>query len=299
MRLNLKSVLASVAVVASLMYLGGCTKDEGVRPSAEVPIDERGPILGGSAGGASASLIGLSRDNQLIHLVAGPPAQATSVVPITGLRVGEQIIGIETRPSTKELFGVSNQNLLYKIDKFSGTARPVSVDSIEFNPNLTGDLLGLDFNPMDDVLRIVTSDGQNLRVSPTTGEVIGVDISFGATGPVSFNSIAYSFPTSLGGKSDLYGIDLLSGNLYKVVNPNAAEIQLVGNTGFSWTGDGGFEILPGNQVFTVQYGTSTVLKNPSGDDTGFPAFRLYGVSLASGKTFSYGQVRPLIGLAAR
>ncbi len=301
MRLNWKLFSLGLVVLTALFSVTGCSNEEEVRP-AGAEIQTRGPILGGGGGGlggGGAALIGLSPNNQLYHISVGPPAQVTNIIPIGGLRQAEVIIAIDTRPSTKELFGVSNNNLLYKIDKNTGVTRQVSTAPIPFD--LSGGLIGIDFDPQLDQIRLILVDGSNFRISPLNGALISTDASLGSF-PMKFNGIAYTVPTTLSGtgKAACYGIDLAGDGLWQLTDPINGTVKFLGKTGYNWTTEGGFEIIPGNVAYTAQYGgylTPNVYSN--GDLLSDPAYRLFAVNLTSGKVTSFGRIRDVIGLALK
>ena len=87
---------------------------------------------------------------------------------ITGLADGESLIGVDFRPSNGLLYGVgrigadpASLGQLYTIDVDSGLATAVGSRLIPLN----GNGLGVDFNPVPDLLRIVSDLGQNIRVA--------------------------------------------------------------------------------------------------------------------------------------
>jgi hypothetical protein len=87
---------------------------------------------------------------------------------ITGLADGESLIGVDFRPSNGLLYGVgrigadpASLGQLYTIDVDSGLATAVGSRLIPLN----GNAFGVDFNPVPDLLRIVSDLGQNIRVA--------------------------------------------------------------------------------------------------------------------------------------
>ena len=97
---------------------------------------------------------------------------------ITGLADGESLIGVDFRPSNGLLYGVgrigadpASLGQLYTIDVDSGLATAVGSRLIPLN----GNAFGVDFNPVPDLLRIVSDLGQNIRVRPLDGAVAGTD----------------------------------------------------------------------------------------------------------------------------
>jgi hypothetical protein len=289
MRLSIKVFYLGAAALAGTFMLAGCAKDEAVKPFSDSPIEERGL----TAPSANVALVGLTPNNELVNLMSGPPAVDMGVVPITGLRDQEFILAIDKRQRTNEHYGVSNQNILYRINVATGAATAVS--GTPFNPAISGSLVGADFNPMDDLLRIISNTGQILKVSPMTGAVTGVEAQLGL-GSQTINSVAYTPAANTIARPLLFELDINGNALYRLNNFGA--LQLVGLTGFGWSGEGGFEITSTYLGFAVQYGSS---RGPSigTDDTSQPAYRLYRMNLGTGRATSHGKVRPMIGLAVR
>lgn len=289
MRLNFKWFRLSSAVVITAALLAGCAKDELVKPASELSIEERGL----TAGTSNVALLGLTPNNELVNLMSGPPALDQGTVPITGLRDGELVIGIDKRQKTGELFGVTNMNYLYRIDAATGAA--VAVSTTEFNPPISGHLIGIDFNPQDDLLRVTSETGQVLKISPLTGLVTGTESVLNLGSATGINSIAYL--PYLGGLTGppLYEIDITTNALYR---KTGFGLQYVGATGYAWSGDGGFEITSTYYAFAAQYGYSRV-PVIGFDDTTQPAFRLFKIDLRTGKALAQGRVREMIGLTSR
>ena len=282
------------AVVLTGMLFSMCSTDEGVSPNDDGIISSRGLLTGGSS--TNVALIGLSAANELVSLQAGPPATETAVVPITGLREGETILGIDVRTKTGELYGLSSQSIIYKLDATTGVATPVGAP---FTPLLEGTIFGFDINPADDVIRVMSNKNQNLRISATTGQVVAIDpfVNFGG---YVLNSIAY-LPILSAGRAILYDLDVTTGALYKQTNANGGPLTYLGLTGFNWSGEGGFDISANAIGYTVQYGS--IRQSGSGtwgaDDTTQDAYRLYTVNLKNGKATSFGKVRPMIGVVVK
>jgi hypothetical protein len=278
-------------ITAALLV--GCAKDELVTPANDLQLDERGL----TAGSVNTPLVGLTPTNELVHLMSGPPVVEQAVIAITGLRDGESIIGIDSRQKTGQLFGVSNRNLLYLIDKNTGVATAVS--GTEFNPTLSGDFFGVDFNPQDDLLRIWSNTGQILKVSPVTGAVTGTEAVVNIGSATRINSVAY-MPLVQGSlvRPTVYELDLSTNSLYR--QTTFGSLQLVGATGFNWYNEGGFDITSQYYAFAVQYGESRGTSGTIGtEDTTQPADRLYKIDLRSGRATSQGKVRPMIGITTR
>lgn len=136
-----------------LLGLGGCgsIRDSDTRPE---------------------TVFAVTSSNVLIRFNAGKPGAISSYRPITGLQSGERIVGIDFRPANGRLYGVGTAGQLYTIDTGSAIAEPVGPG--RFRSLARGDV-GFDFNPVADRIRMVTGDGDNLRLDPDSGQVIDVD----------------------------------------------------------------------------------------------------------------------------
>lgn len=295
MRLNVKFFSYFATMFAFLFLAIGCAKEDSISPNDDLSIEERS-LIGGTP---SVPLIGLTPENQLVHLVSGPPVVEKALIAITGLRPEERMLAIDYRFRSRELYGVTSESILYKINPTTGVATPVT--GFVMNPTLDGETVGMDFDPVRDILRIVTSSGQNLQVSPLTGAVISVDAVLNPGTP-AVHGAAYSYSTKYQ-KGALYDIDLTEQTLY-VQNPqDGGTLEKVGSLGFTFEGEGGFEITTKNTAFAVQFGRSLWPGTDAGsaqyDVITEDAYRLLNINLTYGSAKSYGRVRPLIGLAAR
>lgn len=283
-------LLALLAVSATLIT--GCDKDS-ASGSDSLTLEERG--FNTTIAYTNTPLVGLTSTNELLSMVSGPPAVVSGRVPITGLRDGERILAIDTRPKTRELFGVSDMSFLYTLDPETGVATLVS--DIPMDPAVKGDIVSLDFNPMDDLIRLTTDAGQNLRISPVSGAVVGVDLpmNFGQT-VIASSAYSYVFGS---GRSMYYGLSAPEGVLWRSGNPNSGALQYVGDTGFDFLGDGGFEITNSNTAFVAQYCKARGGSIGAIDNTVSEAFRLMYIDLKSGKAVILGEIKECIGLAQR
>ena len=126
-------------------------------------------VVGLTTAPASQSLLTFTSEN---------PGEILSAVAITGLQPGEQVLGIDARPSTGDLYALTNGGRLYIIDPTTGVAStPVtlSADPSDISAPFTaldGSRFGIDFNPAADRLRVVSDTDQNLRIDPATGAVV-------------------------------------------------------------------------------------------------------------------------------
>lgn len=184
----------------------------------------------------AVTIFGATTANQLVRFDSATPGTLTTVGPITGLRDSENIVGIDFRPATGQLFAIGDKSGLYTINKSNGAATLVA----SLSPALSGAAFGIDFNPTVDRIRIVSNSGQNLRVNPTNGAVT-VD---GVLNPGTPNVTAAAYTNSFSGSTTttLFDIDTGSDTLFTQNPPNAGTLVAVGPLGVNATDVNGFDI---------------------------------------------------------
>ena len=101
----------------------------------------------------------------LISFRAGSPSRIQSSVPLTGLPAGVKLVGIDFRPATGDLYSVGTDNVVYRVNPFTGIA---IAEGPAFTPGLNGAFFGVDFNPTVDKIR-VTSDANQTPPQPRRG----------------------------------------------------------------------------------------------------------------------------------
>lgn len=239
-------------------------------------------VSGFVASPASAiPVVGLTQQgtsNGLITFDSATPGTTTAPVTVTGLQAGEFLRGIDFRPANGVLYGIGTRNTLYSIDVPTGAATLVG-SLLEFSSNLPVSLtgsVGIDFNPVNDRLRVITEDGLNVRVNPNNGATIvdgGIDpFSLPIVGAAQSNNVADA--TS----SALYAVDWLTDSLWLATNPNAGTMTLVGSLGVDISPVAGFDIFGADSAFAAFNGNF-------GGPTGF-----YGIDLATGAATLIGSI---------
>jgi hypothetical protein len=123
---------------------------------------------------AATAFYGVTADNKLVQFQSDNTAEVPSL-PIRGLAADEKVVGIDIRPLTGDLYGITNKSRIVKILPRNAEAK--YVDSKAVDPALTGSKVGFDFNPTVDKIRVETDAAQNLRIDPITGQL--------ATAPVA------------------------------------------------------------------------------------------------------------------
>ncbi|QIL74894.1 DUF4394 domain-containing protein [Hymenobacter sp. HDW8] len=184
----------------------------------------------------------LSNGNKLDAYSTHSPTRRSSSAAITGLQAGEKIVAIDFRPATGQLYGLGSTSRIYVINQSTGAARAIGAGP--FTPAVAGDLVGFDFNPTVDRIRIVTSTGQNLRVNPETGAGVLVDGSLKGVAGASVSAVAYTNNIAGATATELFALDAVTKKLYKLSAPNEGTLETVADLKINFTGEGGFDIDP-------------------------------------------------------
>jgi len=225
--------LAFLCLICSSTVLTSCKKDRGENPEVATP-------------GPDQNFYALTNDNKLLALNAKSSSTILSQVSITGLQTGENILGIDFRPATGQLYGIGSTNRLYVIDYKTGAARAIGTST--FATALSGSNFGFDFNPTVDRIRLVSSNGQNLRLNPETGTVMIVDGAINGVTNAKVSSVAYTSNRAGAASTTLFDIDAETNKLYKQDPPNDGKLVEVGNLGVDIDEVGGFDISPDGNV---------------------------------------------------
>lgn len=254
MQRHLKLVAVTAVAAAVLAACGGGN-------DADVPA----PVLTGDTAAITAS-------GRIVTFNRAAPASLISDLPLLGLANGEQLIGIDVRPATGQLYAVSNNARIYTLDAATGVATfRVALASDPASPTplagLTGTRFGLDFNPVPDRLRIVSDSGLNLRINVDSGATLVDGAINGAAASISASAYTNSFAGT--STTQLFNLDCGAGLRYLQNPPNNGTLANPVALGVNCTAANGFDIDPRN-------------------NTGFAALevggttRLYTVSLAAG-----------------
>ena len=224
---------------------------------------------------------GITAANVLVRYNANASQTALAQMPVTGLQAGENLLSIDFRPATGQLYGLGNSNRLYVINTETGVAR--AVGTAPFAPGLLGAVASIDFNPTVDRIRVVSNVGENFRLNPETGMVAAIDGNINNAEKIT--GVAYT--NSFAGASSTTLFDIDGYNLFVQNPPNNGTIIKIGSLGLSGPGVGGsdFDISPDNRVILapVTVGTTT---------------NLYQLDTLSGTLRNLGQLSlPIIGLA--
>lgn len=228
-------------------------------------IGDGSPILGLAVPSSGpGTLYGLTEDNRLLRFSPVAPGVVLDEVEVSGLEDGDALVGIDVRPATGDLIGVGSGSVLYAIDPDSGEATAIGE---AFQPEVAGELVGFDFNPTVDRIRLVTDTGQNLRLNPETGQIgtnadtgeptidgdaayaVG-DANAGATPALS--GAGYTNSVADAESTRLYVIDAAQGVLAIQDPPNDGVLNTVGSLGVAVEGPLGFDIAPSGAAYAAR-----------------------------------------------
>lgn len=112
----------------------------------------------------AAPAIGLAGDKTLV-MFDTESLEVTGTMDVTGV---DRLWGIDVRPADGMLYGVAGDNSVVTIDLTSGAA---TVKSTLSQGLADGVSASVDFNPVADRLRVMGSDGTNLRANVDDGMV--------------------------------------------------------------------------------------------------------------------------------
>jgi len=203
------------------------------------------------------TLIGLTTTNMLVRFDSSTPTNAASPVLVQGLMgSNERLIGLDLRPATGALYGLSDAGRLYTLNSTTGMASFVAAlmadpsDSSSPFTALAGTSFAVDFNPVPDLgqtaasLRVMSNSGQNLRINvnaAAAGRTTTDGMLNGAT--TRLDAVAYTNnDRNPATGTALFGIDASTDMLYRVGTPNNGDTIAVGSLGVDTSGVAGFDI---------------------------------------------------------
>lgn len=239
-------------------------------------------LLVASAGSLlAAPVLGLTGDKTLVLFDTEKPA-VTKSMDVTGV---EKLVGIDLRPGTKTVIGVTPEHEIVSIDLETGAA--TSVARMDKMLTMTAAPVVVDFNPMADRLRFMTGT-TNHRVHPDTGAVTvdgtlafeDGDMHKGETPDIA--AAAYTNSIGKPEKTAMYNIDATIGALIQQTKPNDGTLKAIGKLGL--------KDKPATYAFDIQG-----MEN-SGNAAYLAAGKtLYTVNLETGAATDVGTITGLDG----
>lgn len=232
----------------------------------------------GSAGAAQAQTAAILVGDAKIAIVDIAARKVSKTIDVTGAGA---IVGIDVRPADGRLYAVSADGMVSTVDPTSGKATRKSMLETMVPK---GARVTVDFNPVADRLRIMGSDGVNLRANVDDGKVVEDGALKFAEGDMhkgekpNVVAGAYVNPVKGAKTTTLYDIDATIGGLLKQSPPNDGVLGAVGKLG----------VMSDTYAFDIS-------ADAAGGDRGWLMVgdTLYGVDLASGKATSMGKIAGL------
>ena len=196
-----------------------------------------------------AILFGVTTTNQLVTFDSANPSVLLRSTPIVGFfAAGEFITDIDVRPGTGALYGRSNFDRLFLINPLNPLALPIG------NPvPLVAQFKGLDFDPRNDNIRVLSNQGENILLNSVNGSLVntGAPLSYVAghlfqgvqpriTGEAFVNSVPGAITTGI------YMIDHARNTLVRPggFSMNQGLLATIGGLGIDIGPRVGFDIAP-------------------------------------------------------
>jgi len=180
----------------------------------------------------AGDVFALTASNRLISFNRNAPGTVRTTVAVTGLQSGENLIGIDFRPTNGLLYAVGSSGRIYTLDTASGAATlkaTLAADAADTTTPFTalaGTEFGLDFNPVADRLRIVSNTGQSLRINVDNGATTTDGSINGGAANASITASAYTNAFAGTASTTLYALDTANDTLYVQNPPNEGTLSL-------------------------------------------------------------------------
>jgi hypothetical protein len=221
---------------------------------------------------------GLTDDARLVSFKSATPNTLDTTVAITGLTVGETLLGIDFRPKDGVMYGLTSLARIVTIDPATGVATvkaTLAADTADTTAPFTsigGNAFAVDFNPVADRLRVISDLGQSLRINVDTGATT-TDGNINRAGAAAIVTGA-AYTNSFAGTSAtmLFDLDTASDTLALQNPPNDGTLTNVGALGLDVAGDVAIDIAGGANGLVLG-ALRTVVGGPSS---------LYRIDLPSG-----------------
>jgi len=234
------------------------------------------------AGAANATpAIGLSGDKTLV-MIDSETAQVTGTMEVSGV---DNLLGIDLRPATGQLIGVTAGHEIVEIDPATGEATVISKMDVML-PSTDGPVI-VDFNPAANKLRFMTGT-TNHRVDIESGKVT-VDGSLAFEGSDMHageapNIVAAAYINSYGKpeKTAMYDIDATIVAVIQQTSPNDGTLAAIGKLGIDASDAYAFDVATdadGNNAAWLAAGGM-----------------LHSVSLETGKVTESWEIKGLDGM---
>jgi hypothetical protein len=239
--------------------------------------------------------IGLTDDQRLICFEEDDPGRARDIGQVTGPLGDEQLVGIDFRPSTGELYGLGNLGGVFVLDPETAAVL-VKKSTLSVAP--IGTSFGVDFNPVPDRLRVVSNTGQNLRANVDDGVTANdgaINIPPAPAVITGVTGVAYlNNDKDVATGTLLFDVETETDRISAQVPANAGALNLIGPLGVDTGVDVGFDVYTAVQGDSARRNKALAALDVDGRS------RLYEVDVLTGRTTlrgAFARRNHLIGLA--
>lgn len=190
---------------------GELVRDTAIAPPLMAPLQDPG------------DLYAVTESNRLVSFISTAPQKVCTSAAFTGQQSGETIVSVDVRPADQNLYALGSTGRLYTLDRgtgaltLKGTLVAALGDSDPF-VTLEGTEHGIDFNPGNDLLRVVGDNGFNARVmnlDVANGTTVTTDPDLNPAG-TAMGSAAYGNGVAGTNISTFFMIDSASDALYSL-----------------------------------------------------------------------------------
>jgi hypothetical protein len=244
---------------------------------------------------AVGELLALTDNNGLVSFQSAFPSKLCTSTTISGLQGGESVLGVDVRPSDRNVYALTSAGRLYTVNATTGTATTKATLTADPNdttdPYTVNDLssgIALDVSPAADQMRAYNGNGKNLRIMMDTG-VTTSDTALSATAlsPATAGVTAISYTNGFAGttKNTLYLIDTANDRLLTTSAAGASGGVLANVGSLQIQGDvqavAGFEVNAVNNMAFAALQVGTNAGNSSD---------LYNINLTTGAATRVGTI---------
>jgi hypothetical protein len=244
-QINLTTGAATAAGAVTRLDANELVRDTAIAAPATAPAQMAGDVFA------------LTETNKLVSFNVASPQKTCTNVTLAGQASGENVVGIDVRPADSMLYALGSAGHLYTVDTATGALTLKSTLTATLGDvttpfaGLAGTTFAMDFNPINDVLRVVSDTGVNMRVAPDTGSTT-TDTATSPAGPLVAEA-AYSNGFVGAGTALYYTIDPVSDGLQVLGRASGSaingDLQTVGALGVGdVSGVAGFDIFGTNNL---------------------------------------------------
>ena len=233
---------------------------------------------------------------------------AGAAIPVMGVPANQRLVGMDFRPGNGQLYALGYDSAamaptpnaqLYTLNPMSSVTATVG-SAIRLELGRRTARIGFDFNPVADLIRVVSSTRANYRLNPTTGALAGTDTNLayasGTPATPGIGAVAYtnSFPGA--NSTTLYALDELNNGLLSIVSPpNNGTLTAPVTVMFQGPG-GNFDIgTPAAIDFDI-YANATINRNEGflTEVTAMGSSNFYRLNLTTGQATLVGNTVPRV-----